>query len=418
MRDKSSRIYQKASRRGKSAILRRPWILPLLGVVLGILIVAGVVYSQKDSPTLRPSDSHVVYVYSDGRQQTVSTKAQTVGELISRLDLNISEQDVIEPSVDTPIVEDNFRINVYRARPVTVIDGGVKTVTLTAQKSPRVVAATAGLKINAEDIAKFEQGSLAENIIGEKVVIARATPILLNLYGAQLTTYTQAKTVAGLLAEKNVKLSDGETVSPGPDTPITPNMQIFVLGRGTSVASIEEPIEPPVQYIADAALSFGATAVRQPGTPGKVLKTYLISAQDGQEPVRQLIHETVITAPITQIVARGTAVTIDSDKTKLMNAAGIKASDHNYVNYIVSRESGWCPTKWQGEYGKCLPYHGTPAGGGYGLVQATPGSKMASAGADWGTNPVTQLKWAHGYALSRYGSWAAAYNYWLSHHNW
>ena len=418
MREKSSRIYHNASRRGRSAILRRPWILPLLGVVLGVFIVAGVVYVQKDNPQLRPSDSHVVYVYRDGRQQTVTTKAQTVGELIGRMDLNISEQDVIEPSADTPIVEDNFRINVYRARPVTVIDGGVKTVTLTAQKSPRVVAATAGLKMNAEDLAKFEQGSLAENIIGEKVVIARATAVLLNLYGAQLTTYTQAQTVGGLLAEKNVKLADGETVSPGPDTPVTANMQIFVLGRGTSVASIEEPIEPPVQYVADPALSFGATAVRQPGTPGKVLKTYLITAQDGQEPVRQLIHETIIVAPVTQIVARGTAVTIDSDKTKLMNTAGIKASDHNYVNYIVSRESGWCPTKWQGEFGKCLPYHGVPEKGGYGLVQATPGSKMASAGGDWATNPVTQLKWAHGYAQDRYGSWAAAYNYWLKNHNW
>jgi hypothetical protein len=43
---------------------------------------------------------------------------------------------------------------------------------------------------------------------------------------------------------------------------------------------------------------------------------------------------------------------------------------------------------------------------------------MASAGADWATNPVTQLKWCNGYAVGRYGSWGAAYNHWLANHNW
>src|SRR3989344_837286 len=209
------RHYQAAQSAGKARLVKRPWLLPFTGAVLGLILVAGIALTQADNPDLRPSDSHVVFIYSEGARQTVTSKAQTVGELVSRLNLNLSPQDVVEPSSDTPIVEDNFRINIYRARPATVIDGGVKTVTLTAQKSPRVVAATAGLKINAEDISKFAHGSLAENIIGEKVVIARATSILLNLYGAQLTTYTQAKTVGGLLSEKNVKLADGETVSPG-----------------------------------------------------------------------------------------------------------------------------------------------------------------------------------------------------------
>ena len=37
------------------------------------------------------------------------------------------------------------------------------------------------------------------------------------------------------------------------------------------------------------------------------------------------------------------------------------------------------------------------ASGAYGLVQALPGSKMASAGADWQTNPATQIKWGLNY---------------------
>ncbi|MFM5903558.1 MAG: lytic transglycosylase domain-containing protein [Microbacteriaceae bacterium] len=42
--------------------------------------------------------------------------------------------------------------------------------------------------------------------------------------------------------------------------------------------------------------------------------------------------------------------------------------------------------------------------GAYGIPQALPGIKMASAGADWMTNPETQIRWGLGYIEGRYGS--------------
>ena len=52
--------------------------------------------------------------------------------------------------------------------------------------------------------------------------------------------------------------------------------------------------------------------------------------------------------------------------------------------------------------------------GAYGLVQALPGSKMSSAGADWQTNPATQIKWGLNYMDSRYGSPCAAWQFHLA----
>ncbi|MFB7180678.1 transglycosylase SLT domain-containing protein [Streptomyces sp. NPDC056257] len=49
--------------------------------------------------------------------------------------------------------------------------------------------------------------------------------------------------------------------------------------------------------------------------------------------------------------------------------------------------------------------------GAYGLVQALPGSKMASAGADWRTNPATQIKWGLNYMNGRYGSPCGAWSF-------
>ena len=55
--------------------------------------------------------------------------------------------------------------------------------------------------------------------------------------------------------------------------------------------------------------------------------------------------------------------------------------------------------------------------GAYGIPQALPGSKMASAGDDWRTNPATQITWGLGYIAARYatpcGAWAHSES-----HNW
>ncbi|MBP0450900.1 transglycosylase SLT domain-containing protein [Kitasatospora sp. RG8] len=71
---------------------------------------------------------------------------------------------------------------------------------------------------------------------------------------------------------------------------------------------------------------------------------------------------------------------------------------------IISHESSWNVTATN------------PSSGAYGLAQALPGSKMASAGADWRTNPTTQIKWALDYMNSRYGSPNAAWSFWQTHH--
>ncbi|WP_327068664.1 lytic transglycosylase domain-containing protein [Kitasatospora sp. NBC_01250] len=84
-------------------------------------------------------------------------------------------------------------------------------------------------------------------------------------------------------------------------------------------------------------------------------------------------------------------------------ASMMDASSFQCFSNIVSRESGW-------------DYTATNAGSGaYGLVQALPGSKMASAGSDWRTNPATQIKWGLGYMNDRYGSPCGAWSFWQAH---
>lgn len=53
-----------------------------------------------------------------------------------------------------------------------------------------------------------------------------------------------------------------------------------------------------------------------------------------------------------------------------------------------------------------------PSSGAYGIPQSLPADKMASAGADWRTNPTTQITWGLGYIEGRYGSPCAAWDFW------
>lgn len=53
-----------------------------------------------------------------------------------------------------------------------------------------------------------------------------------------------------------------------------------------------------------------------------------------------------------------------------------------------------------------------PGSSAYGIAQALPGRKMSSAGADWRTNPETQIRWGLGYIHTSYGTPCQAWSWW------
>ena len=71
---------------------------------------------------------------------------------------------------------------------------------------------------------------------------------------------------------------------------------------------------------------------------------------------------------------------------------GWSQSEFSCLDSLWVKESGWDPRA------------ANPSSSAYGIPQALPGSKMASAGADWETNPATQIEWGLGYIAETYGS--------------
>jgi len=372
--------------------------------------------------TFRPDTNYIAIISHDHETETVPTNEPTVGALLEKLNIRVGKRDRVEPAPDTAIVQDNFRINIYRAVPVTIVDGATVSTTFSAAATPRGVIADAGLPIYPEDLVTAQPAVnlVAEQSLGEKITVIRSVPVTLNDYGTMLSIRTHAITVAGLLRAKKISLKPEDTVIPALDTPITPNIQVFVARKGTQIVSITQTVPSPQQIVTDNSLSFGTSAVRQQGSAGTQVLTYQINTVNGVEVSRTLLQTVVTVQPVPTILARGQAVSIPADKQAVMAQAGIAENDYKYVDYIASHEGGWCPTKIQGTHA-CPGYMNpsdVPAYGGYGIFQATPGGKMASAGSDWATSAVTQIRWATGYAVARYGSWEGAYNHWIVSHNW
>jgi resuscitation-promoting factor RpfB len=407
-------------------VSKMPWFVVPFATFFGLLaITAGIVlFLNNGSTTFKPTDASLVTITVNKTEQTVPTRAKNVGTLLERLNIELNEGDIVEPDATTEIVGDNFRVNVYRAVPVTIVDGDRKTFTYSAAATARSIVRRGGITVYPEDKLQLlpVTNFLTESSIGERVVIDRATPVSLNLYGTPVTVRTHLRTVGDLLKEKNVKIGKDDSVQPSQSTVLTAQTQIFLIRKGTQIITEEQPIAMPSETVEDASLSFGTTAVRQQGSPGKKVITYQVELQNGKEISRKQIQEVVAQEPVKQVIARGKAVSIPSDKQTVMAQAGVVASDYAYADYIISRESGWCPTKWQGQYGGCPSYyqdlHDPSSSYGYGLCQSTPAGKMASAGSDWQTNPVTQLRWCSDYAKRRHGGWAGAYSYWQANHNW
>jgi uncharacterized protein YabE (DUF348 family) len=394
MREKLQKLKVKGKRAGKL-----PFVLVPL-VTFGLLLaISGSVYflARTTDKLPKPHDAKVVIISHDHEKQIVPTKEATVGQLLDKLNIELNEGDVVEPARSTHIRQDQFRINIYRAVPVEVVDGGTKTFAFSAATTPRAIARQAGVKLYPEDLVNTDpvQNFLKEGSIGEQVVIDRATVVNVDMYGTPIVLRTHAKTVAGLMKEKNIKLSGSDRLSIPANTPITPGMQVGFIRTGTKVETVTEEIAMPVQKINDPSLAYGTTAVRQQGAPGQQTVTYEIAITNNVETGRRVIQKVVNKDPVLQIEVRGTNLAgIKGD----MALAGIGPDEYAAADFVISHESGWNPASMS-------------SNGCAGLGQACPASKLANACPNWQNDPVCQLRFFTGYA-SRYGGWNGAKAAW------
>ncbi len=391
--------------RGFWHLRNHPYAVPVI-TFLVLFFISIIAFINIGGTTIGAADSHVVHVYVDDAQQIVPTRAANVGDLLKKLSITVGPGDIVEPPPETPIQTDNFTVNIYRARPVTVVDGTHKTTLMTAAQAPRAIAKQAGLSLQPEDTVNTVTTTsvLKDPVIAQQLQVDRATAISLNLYGQTVNLRTHAKTVKQMLSERSIK-PDSVSVFPSIDSELQADAVVYVTDPGKDVQLVQEDIPFGTDFVDDFNLLFTTTQVKNEGKTGKRITVY--ENPKGHPEDKHVLQQVLIADPINRVVARGRKVNtaaVSGDKVSYMAAAGISPSDYSAADFVIGHESGWKPGS-------------VSSNGCYGLGQACPGSKLVSACPNWANDPVCQLRFFSGYS-SRYGGWQGAYTFWQNARWW
>lgn len=250
----------------------------------------------------------LVTIYDRGVERTIVTKARTVREALKLARLSIDErQDVVEPGLDSEMVAERYNVNIFRARPVTIVDGGKRLRVTTAQQTPILIAKAAGLEIFNEDKTTLAK---ADNVAvdGADMVmrVERALAVNFVLYGKTSTIRTHAKTVGELLKDKHITLKKDDTISVDLSSKIVPGMKIELWRNGKQTVTVEEEVKFETEKIKDANRETSYREVKQAGENGKKNVTYEIEMKNGTEVSRKEIASVVTKEPKKQVEIVGT----------------------------------------------------------------------------------------------------------------
>ena len=280
-----------------------------IALVLLLLMIVGRIVTQSvwASSSESRSGQHVLRIYDGGMERGILTDADTLREALESAGIALDKNDITEPSLDSKLEAAAYDVNIYRARPVMVVDGSKVTKVITPYRTAKQIAKQADIELQSEDNVRVEHGAdvVLEGAL-ERMVIDRAHEVKTVLYGEELTFYTHLATVKELLADKDITVKDEDTLSVTLDAPIVDGMTIELWRNGEQTIEEEVTIEHPVQEIQDSNHKVGYREVQTPGKDGKRLVTYEVVMKNGQEVSRKEIASKTLEETAKEVVVIGT----------------------------------------------------------------------------------------------------------------
>ncbi len=341
----------------------------------------------------------------DGSVRSVTAFGRTVGDVLAANGVVVDERDLVVPAPEAA-VPDGGTVVVRHGREVTVVvDGEERTVWTTARTVGEVLAdlgLRGDLRSSASRSAPLGRGTL-------EVSTSKTLHVVVD--GATQDVVTTAGTVGEALAEAGVVLGEHDTVSVPPRTAAVDGLAVVVTRVATEVRSETTTHAFEVVRKDDDGLTKGMEVVSVKGRNGTSVVTYEAQLVGGVEVGRRVLAEAVLEPAVDEVVRVGTATaptmadvppvspgTARAIGLEMVLARGWSEAEFACLDKLWTKESNW---RVNAE---------NRSSGAYGIPQALPGSKMASAGDDWRTNPATQIAWGLGYIANRYdtpcGAWS------------
>ena len=379
----------------------------------GDLIQPGMAETVREGDTIVVRTSKAYTVTVDGETRTLWTTAASADSILADA---APLGETVTLAADRSASRDELTPLVSRARNVIVnADGTTREVAVRPGQDARGILEAAGVSVHALDRVTVENDATGELAITvTRVTRGQATETVDIPFSETTTTSSdmfvgesQVTTtgVNGVTTWTVWQEKDGDQVLTS--VPITehstsqPVTQVRSEGtkEATPTALVAAGIDPKAT-LEEKTEPDGTTSVRYRAKLGSI---------STKEEIAEITGEAKNTDPATAAAAAAAAAEAGAVPTTysgedprslakpLVAAQGWGDSEYQCLVLLWNRESQW------------NPYAENASSGAYGIPQSLPGSKMASAGADWRTNPITQINWGIGYIKGRYGTPCSAW---------
>lgn len=410
---------------------RRRW--PLVAGLAAVAVVASgsVAFAEAQK---------TVTLDVDGTSKTITTYAGSVEGMLESQGIRLGERDVVAPGTGAKL-SDGDEIVVRYARQVTMTDGKAERdvwVTVTDAGEALTTLAERGGDVALVASRSGDRASLPLRLNDDG-------PVAVVADGSTRVVEDHSASVDSVLDRLEVDLDKDDLVSIAPVASLAQDKEI---GRkaarsaeraGADVAIQVQRVESK-KVTKKTHLDFDSRTVqdadryvdegdlvRTEGERGVRTRVILVRTVDGEVVYRKELSDKVTRKPVDRVIVEGTKerpvveetvaeTSVESSGTPEPSAP-VPAGSVKEIGQQMAAARGWTGQEWT-----CLELlweresgwnhqAANPSSGAYGIPQALPGSKMGSAGADWATNPATQIEWGLGYIADRYGTPCGAWGH-------
>ena len=316
-----------------------------------------------------------VSIAVDGRQVSVRTQATTVGGALAEAGLELHHGDRVyvgghatterAPLFAAALVArptsaalsgatDAVRMEVFRARPATVVVDTLRVETASAAATVGDLLEDLGMTVREGDLVR--PSLTAPVTAGMTVRLAKARTITVRLDGKDQSLYTQAQTVGDVIRVLGLDLGPEDTVSLPRETFVQNGLTLTIGRTITTEEEVDDTVPPATAYETDPMLAVGETRII-PGTAGLRITRYRATYKNGElVPPRALISSIVAKAAVPTRHIEGTKSAGASRPT--LNAPGYTGS---YTKKVTVRATWYNASQGAWEAGD--PNYGRTATG-------------------------------------------------------
>ena len=344
----------------------------------------------------------------DGQVSSVHTSAGDVRGVLEAAHIAVGAHDLVAPDL-AAAVGDGEAVVVRRGHLLHLkVDGVTRDVWVNADSVDEALNQLGYDRRNLVSVSRstrLDASATSLSVTSPKLVTFRVD-------GKTLRVLSTGPTLRQALAQAHVKLAPHDEISAKVTSPLR-DQQVVTIHRVVykyAVVRQDVPFDSIRQN--DPNRAAGSTAVLSAGRNGVRQVTYQLRLVDGKLVGRVVYDNRIVQSSVSQRTAVGTkqapaatppasSGSVSSGSAQqiaagMVSARGWGSDQFNCLVSLWNKESGWRTNAYN-------------PSGAYGIPQALPGSKMASAGADWQTSARTQISWGLGYIAGVYGTPCSAW---------